>query len=175
MSLASVDRVVQIIKHRHDSVMHILTCLFANAMAGSQRLSQELKDMKPSFFFPMLTGKDKDVRRYLVGAIANASTHKNLLAFVEESGVLLLCTALNSRVYFTEHFPLVLELARVLSNLSTNPAAHAILNTEEILSFLGDLLHFNFAPLAGLLEKHHGALKKHGAVPEDSDEEEEKE
>ena len=53
--------------------------------------------------------------RYLVGAIANASTHKNLLGFVEESGVLLLCTALNSRVYFTEHFPLVLELARVLS------------------------------------------------------------
>ena len=77
MSLASVDRVVQIIKHRHDSVMHILACLFANAMAGSQRAPAELKDMKPSFFFPMLTGTDKDVRRYRVGRSQDISQGRN--------------------------------------------------------------------------------------------------
>lgn len=73
---------------------------------------------------------------------------------VIRSGMLRLFTGVTSRLYFVEQFEVILEMNRVLANLTVHvDEMHELLNSEHVIAFLSDTLQYSYTFLFGIYTK----------------------
>ena len=111
------------------------------------------------YLFPLISTSPLETRQRVVGALANMAANKAMLNFVMQSGVFRIVKGLQDRGWFIEHFGLVIEMARMLTNLTCRVETHELCCTEKTVAFLRDTLRHSFSMLQGALDsKPH--LKK---------------
>ncbi|CAK9000836.1 Hypothetical protein (Fragment) [Durusdinium trenchii] len=139
-----------------------LMALIANALADPARINQFEEDepecmlrARSDHLFPMLATSTLEIRQKVLGVLANAAAQDELLEFIVNSGVFRICKGIPGKGWFVEHFALMIELTRMLANLTCRQNTHKAVMTPDTMAFLRDVLRhcavlFHRAPCSEL-------------------------
>ncbi|CAE8591234.1 unnamed protein product, partial [Polarella glacialis] len=121
--------------------------LIANSLADPDRIGQfnseqpeSLANEESDHLFPLLATSTLEIRQRVLGVLANAATQEELMNFIQKSGVFRICKAIPSKGYFVEHFALMIEIARMLANLTCRKETHGVVMSPDTVAFLRDVL-----------------------------------
>ncbi|CAE7207808.1 unnamed protein product [Symbiodinium sp. KB8] len=121
--------------------------LIANSLADPARIKQFDEEepecmirARSDYLFPMLATSTLEIRQKVLGVLANAAAQDDLLEFIVNSGVFRTCKAIPGKGWFVEHFALMIELTRMLTNLTCRPNTHEAVMTPDTMAFLRDVL-----------------------------------
>lgn len=124
-----------------------LMALIANALADPARINQFEEDepecmlrARSDHLFPMLATSTLEIRQKVLGVLANAAAQDELLEFIVNSGVFRICKGIPGKGWFVEHFALMIELTRMLANLTCRQNTHKAVMTPDTMAFLRDVL-----------------------------------
>ncbi|CAE7598080.1 unnamed protein product [Symbiodinium sp. CCMP2592] len=124
-----------------------LMALIANSLADPARIKQFDEEepecmirARSDYLFPMLATSTLEIRQKVLGVLANAAAQDDLLEFIVNSGVFRTCKAIPGKGWFVEHFALMIELTRMLTNLTCRPNTHEAVMTPDTMAFLRDVL-----------------------------------
>lgn len=124
-----------------------LMALIANALADPARIKQFEEDepecmlrARSDHLFPMLATSTLEIRQKVLGVLANAAAQDELFEFIVNSGVFRICKGIPGKGWFVEHFALMIELTRMLANLTCRENTHKAVMTADSMAFLRDVL-----------------------------------
>merc|ERR1719424_2776662 len=93
-------------------VQTVVCCCFCNTCADGTRTGEDYDEMnaaESSHIFPIVRTAPQETRQYMLGALANIATRKDLFDFTIGSGVLRIYAPVGGRGPFTQEFGLIIE------------------------------------------------------------------
>eukprot|EP00930_Biecheleria_cincta_P042926 TRINITY_DN29538_c0_g1_i1.p1 TRINITY_DN29538_c0_g1~~TRINITY_DN29538_c0_g1_i1.p1 ORF type:complete len:5332 (-),score=1004.55 TRINITY_DN29538_c0_g1_i1:66-16061(-) len=121
--------------------------LIANSLADPARIGQfdhesddSLAKQHSDHLFPLLSTSTLEIRQKVLGMLANIATQRELLEFIRASGVFRIIKAIPGKGFFVEHFALMIEMTRMLTNMTCRPNTHTTVMTPDTMAFLRDVL-----------------------------------
>jgi hypothetical protein len=142
--------VYKIVSKAPEWVHSCLMCLLCNTLSDEDRVekndeeeSGEMITAQSDYLFPLISTSTLKTRQYTLAALANLGPRKRFLPFIVNSGVFRVIKPLPSRSYFVEHFGLVIECMRLLTNMTCMEDTHLDVMTEPMVGFLRDVLKYS--------------------------------